>query len=122
MNTTGGKRDYWFSLDGREFEIEVANVFCRLGYETRICKQGGDRGIDIELWKNNKKEIVQCKAHKNKVAPTVARDLYGTMKANGIEKAYLVTLNGGTSGTVEFCLLHNIEIWDIRDIIKHQDK
>lgn len=116
------KVEFWFSLNGRNFEIEVANVFKKMGYNTRICKQGGDKGIDIDLFKfDGTREIVQCKAHKNKISPSVARDLYGTMNANNVRKAYLVTLNGATSGTIDFCLKHNIEIWDVVDIIKHQN-
>ena len=116
------KVEFWFSLNGREFEIEIANIFRKLGYSARVCKQGGDKGIDINLSKlDGTREIVQCKAHKNKISPSVARDLYGTMTANNIDKAYLVTLNGATSGTIDFCRRHNIEVWDVVDIIKHQD-
>ena len=116
------KMDFWFSLNGREFEIEIANIFKKMDYQIILCKQGGDKGIDIEIFKNGIHEIIQCKAHKNKVSPSVARDLYGTMNANSVKKAYLITLNGATSGTIDFCRKHNIEIWDIDDILRHQDE
>ena len=116
------KIDFWFSLNGREFEIEIANIFNNMGYQTSICKQGGDEGVDIDIFKDGKHEIIQCKAHKSKISPSVARDLYGTMNANKVDKAYLITLHGATSGTIDFCRKHNIEIWDIDGILRHQEK
>lgn len=111
------KKDFWYSLDGRKFEIEIANIFKKIGYKTKICKQGGDEGVDIEIEKNGNKEIIQCKAHKAKVSPSVARDLLGTMLNKKVNHAYLVTLNGGTAGTIDFCKKNNITLWDIDDII-----
>lgn len=116
------RKEYWYVMSGRKFEISISHIFKNMGYDTKICKQGGDEGIDIEIFKNGIHEIIQCKAHKNKVSPSVARDLYGTMNANNVKKAYLITLNGATSGTIEFCRKHNIEIWDIDDILRHQDE
>ena len=112
-------KDFWTKLDGREFEKEIANIFRRIGYKATVCKQGGDEGIDIELEKNNEKEIVQCKAHKSKISPSVARDLCGTMINANVKHAYLVTLHGGTTGTIDFCRKNNITIWDVDDIIKY---
>ena len=71
--------DYWMSLDGHQFEDEVASVFRRNGYKATVSKQGGDGGIDIILEKDGVKTAVQCKAHKSLIGPSVARDLLGTM-------------------------------------------
>ena len=114
-------KEFWFKLDGREFENEIAKIFRRNGYKATVCKQGGDEGIDIELEKNNEREIVQCKAHKSKISPSVARDLCGTMLNSNVKHAYLVTLHGGTSGTIDFCRKNNITIWDIDDIMKYNN-
>ena len=115
------KKNFWYSLNGREFEIEISNIFLKLGYETTICKQGGDEGIDIKIKKDGIWEIIQCKAHKSKISPTVARDLLGTMINSNVSHAYLITLNGGTSGTIDFCRKNNITLWDVDDIIKHHE-
>ena len=116
------QKESWLVMSGRKFEISIAHIFKSMGYETKICKQGGDEGVDIEIFKDGKHEIIQCKAHKSKISPSVARDLYGTMNANKVDKAYLITLHGATSGTIDFCRKHNIEIWDIDDILRHQEK
>lgn len=113
------KKDFWIKLDGRKFEIEIARIFKKLGYKTKICKQGGDEGVDLEIEKEGVLEIVQCKAHKAKVSPSVARDLLGTMLNKKVNHSYLVTLNGGTTGTIDFCKKNNITLWDIDDIIRY---
>ena len=111
------KVDFWDKLSGRGFEIEVANLFGKQGYKSTICKQGGDGGVDIELKKGDSLIAVQCKAHHNKISPGVARDLLGTVVAGGYSAGYLVTLNGGTEGTIKFCKDTGITLLDKYDLI-----
>lgn len=114
---------FWFGLNGREFEKEVCKIFNLLGYKAYLCKQGGDGGVDIDLYEQNGNHfIVQCKAHKSKIAPSVARDLCGTMTSKKAKGAYLVTLLGGTENTIEFCRENNIIIWDIKDLMRLTNK
>lgn len=110
---------YWRSLSGRNFEIELANLFKSKGFKVNITKQGGDGGIDLII-KNSKSDYtigIQCKAHRKKIPPYVARDLLGTIKSFKYEKGFLITLEGGTTGTIDFCKRNNILIWDVNDII-----
>lgn len=111
---------YWRSLSGRQFEIELANLFKSKGFKVSITKQGGDGGLDLILRNNGNDYIigVQCKAHKSKISPYVARDLLGTIKSFDFDKGYLITLEGGTSGTIDFCKKNGIHIWDVNDIIR----
>lgn len=111
---------FWFGLSGRGFETEVCKIFNSMGYKAYLCKQGGDGGVDIDLYdKNGEHCIVQCKAHKAKISPGVARDLYGTMTALKVNRGYLVTLLGGTEGTIDFCRKNGISLLDINDLIKY---
>jgi HJR/Mrr/RecB family endonuclease len=50
------------------------------------------------LYKDGKKIVVQCKAHRNPVGPNVVRELYGTMFHAGADAAKLVALGGFTQG------------------------
>ena len=115
------KKDFWYRLSGRQFEIEISSIFKKQGYKTKVCKQGGDEGVDVEIEKNGVIEIIQCKNHKSKVSPSVARDLLGTMVSKNVSHSYLITLNGGTSGTLDFCNKNNITLWDVDDIIKYAE-
>jgi restriction system protein len=108
-------------MSGRNFEISVAKLFKRAGFEVEICKQGGDGGVDLLLKKDGDISCVQCKAHNNKISPSVARDLLGTMLSLQAIQGYLVTFFGGTQGTIDFCKKNNLILWDIEDILKFQD-
>jgi len=95
------------NLTWREFESLSEEFFKKKGYRT-ILKggSGGDDGIDIEVYRENKKYIVQCKHWKEKsVGVAIVREMFGVMidqKADGVKivtssrftkKAYLF-ING----------------------------
>ena len=70
------QKDFWKSLNGREFEKELANIYDMKGYTVELTPPSGDQGIDIVLHKQGIKKIVQCKAHSKPVGPAIARDLF----------------------------------------------
>lgn len=113
------EKNYWMFLSGRSFEIEVANLFRSKGFIVNLTKQGGDGGIDLVIKNRDSSFIigVQCKAHRSKIPPYIARDLLGTIISFKYNKGYLITLEGGTQGTIDFCKKNNIVIWDVNDIV-----
>ena len=116
------EKEYWYHLDGHQFEKEVAQIFRKEGFDTKVSRIGADGGIDIIISKNNKRYAVQCKAHASKISESVARDLYGVLHAKKFDGGYLVTLNGASSKTKEFCRKNRdkpIIIWTIKDILEH---
>lgn len=119
------EKDFWYRLDGHEFEKEIAKVFKKLGYTTKVSRIGADGGVDIVLTKDDKKYAVQCKAHSDKISESVARDLYGVLHAKNFDGGFLVTLNGVSSNTRRFCSSRKdkpIEIWTINEILKNHNK
>lgn len=114
------KEEYWRGMNGRTFEKEINDLFLRRGYKTKLCKGGGDGGVDIIALKDKTRIAIQCKAHAKKISPSIARDLLGTISANGFSKGYLITLNGGTNGTIDFCKNNGLILWDIKDILEFQ--
>ncbi len=112
--------NFWYGLDGHTFEQEVAKLFRKEGYHATVSKIGADGGIDIILTKGGKKYAVQCKAHNKKISEGVARDLYGVLHAKNYDGGYLVTLNGVSSKTYQFCKTRKdkpIIIWTIKTIL-----
>jgi len=115
------KAEYWYSLDGFEFENEVSNLFAKSGQFINVFKTKGtgDGGIDLILTHNDgTKVIVQCKAHKKEIGPHTVRDLYGTMQSEGIKDGVLISLSGVSSGARDFIKDKNISIVDVNGIIK----
>ena len=115
------EKEFWYSLDGHSFENEIAKIFKKEGFDTKISKVGADGGVDIVVSKNHKRYAVQCKAHTSKISESVARDLYGVLHSKNFDGGYLITLNGTSSKTKEFCENNKdkpIIIWTINDILK----
>ncbi len=82
--------EFWKSLTGKQFEHEFASVLNRNGYDIeKVTRGSGDGGVDIIAHKGWHKVVVQCKAHKNPVGPSVVRDLYGAMKHAKAKRAVL---------------------------------
>ena len=108
------KRDYWIEQDGYEFERSIAHLFAGLGYYVELTNKTGDEGVDMFL---NNNTVVQCKATKSSVSPSVVRDLYGTMKHFKAQKGILVSTGGFTSGSIDFAMGKNIELWDMDKIL-----
>ena len=94
--------DYWSSVDPYEFEREIALLFKKHGFNTKVTKGSGDGGIDIFLKKDGEKSIVQCKRYQSKVGPSTVRDLYGAMVGGGYNAGYVVCPSGFSKKAFEF--------------------
>jgi len=122
------QKNYWMQMDGRTFEIEVAKLFQLNKYETLLSPKGADGGVDIIVKKDNKKYAVQCKAHKNKISESVARDLHGVLYSDNFSGGFLISLSGFSSKTKEFCNsktkknIYMLELEDIIDIVNGDKK
>lgn len=96
------KKDWWFSLDGWEFEEEVARVFRLNGYKVKVTKKTGDGGTDLIMYKDNYKYLVQCKHYTNEVPIEPIRALNGIKDDFGADKLILVASSGITKAGKEF--------------------
>jgi len=82
-------------MQPNEFEEYIAKMFTGLGFQTRLVGGSGDGGIDIEMTKNGRRHLVQCKKFiTRKVNPHDVRDFYGAMGDRHIDgKGFIVTTN-----------------------------
>lgn len=118
--------DFWNSLDGFEFEKEIAKLFRKQGYDATVTSATGDGGVDIILRKNGERIAVQCKHHAKPVGPNDVRALQGVVAAQNYSKGFFISLNGYTSsvyyevrsGRVKIGLL---ELNDILQMAKEDD-
>lgn len=109
---------YWFALSPLDFEEAVGQLFQEKGYEVKTTAYSGDNGVDLFLWKDGKKYVVQCKTHKKVLGPNTVRDLYGTMTAEGAQEAFLVAPSGFSKATKQYCSGKPIKLIDIDDLTK----
>ena len=71
---------FWRNLSWREFEIEIARLFLRMGFNSHATKATGDSGVDVILSDEDERKIlVQCKHHARPVGPAIVREMIGTI-------------------------------------------
>ncbi|MCK6685038.1 MAG: restriction endonuclease [Thermoanaerobaculia bacterium] len=108
-----GKEDYILRLTPREFEEYCALVFRGMGYEASVTRYSGDGGVDIELRKEGKKGVAQCKHQKAPVGVNVVRELFGAQKASGAAFSAILTTARLTGGARKFCNIHRIQVFEL---------
>jgi len=90
--------------DWREFEFEVAGRFRKDRWSVDVTPGQKDGGYDIELWKDGRMAIAECKrwgAGSNVGVPSV-RALYGVMKSEHASKAFFITTSDFTCAARDF--------------------
>ena len=113
------ERQWWWTLDGWQFEQEVANVFRINGYKATVTKGSGDGGVDIILKKDNYTAIVQCKHYQNPVPPEPIRALWGCKDDFNADEVILVASSGITDMGAKFVQNKpNFKVLNLDDIIK----
>lgn len=112
------ERQWWWTLDGWQFEQEVANVFRINGYNAKVTKGSGDGGVDIILKKDGRTSIVQCKHYQNPVPPEPIRALWGCKDDFGADEVILVASSGITDMGARFVQNKpNFKVLNLDDII-----
>ena len=110
--------DYWLSLNGTEFEREMARVLRALGYRVKSTPGSGDGGVDLILTRSGKTIVVQCKAHKNPVGPAIARELFGSMIHFKADQAILACTGGFTGGVKDFVRDKPIGLISLSELVR----
>lgn len=111
------ERDYWFSLDGHQFEEAFTNVLKKFPYRRVVKTRGsGDGGVDIIITKSDGDLVyLQCKAHKKPVGPEPVRALRGVA---GDKKCALINLGGFTVGAMRDAQRLGVKLLDVNDVLK----
>lgn len=111
---------FWTSLNGFEFENEIAKLYRKQGYDAQVTSKTGDGGVDIIITKGTQRIAVQCKHHAKPVGPNDVRALQGVVASQNYSSGIFISLNGYTT-TVHQEVLNGkvkIELLDLRDILQ----
>lgn len=113
---------YWLSMNGWQFEKEVAKLYEAHGYEAVVTKGSDDGGIDIFLTKDGVKLGVQCKNYHKPAAQVVIRELAGAMLHENLDGGIVIASSGYTKRAKEFAENKPIELLNINDVLRmHAD-
>ena len=117
--TSWAQQEWWWSLDGWQFEQEVAKIFISKGYNATVTRATGDGGVDIILEKDGFRSIVQCKHHNNPVGPNDARALWGCKDDFQADEVILIASSGITKGAADYINNKpNYTVYTLDDIIE----
>lgn len=109
-------------LHWRNFEELVAEAYRRRGYKVTEGSYGADGGIDLELRKENKVVLVQCKQWKTqKIGVSVIREMYGVLIAEKASRFIIIGSGKFTQQAKDFAVDKPIELIDgltLLDLIK----
>ncbi len=109
---------FWRSLSGLQFEDEIANLYRKQGYDAQKTRITGDGGVDIILNKDNKRIIVQCKAHNKKISIGVARELVASMQDFNADEGIIACLEGATKPVLDYIKNKNIVVISLSEIMQ----
>jgi restriction system protein len=108
------------ALSWQEFEWLVSEAYRRKGYS--VVERGGnapDGGVDIELRKDGRKTIVQCKRwNAFKVNVSMVREAYGVMVAEGAEECIFVASGRYTRDAKLFAKGKPIQLIEGQDLLE----
>jgi hypothetical protein len=114
------QEQYWRGLSGVAFENELARLFRGLGYQVSQTPRTGDGGVDLILLKNDRKTVVQCKAHDKKIPIGVARELVASIQDFKADDAIIACLEGVTGPVQQYIAAKPIRVIDVRGILSLQ--
>lgn len=107
---------YWQGLACWAFEEELYSLLVARGCPAALTRRSGDGGVDVVACVKGSETWVQCKRYRGKVGVPVARELYGVMAREGIERGVIAAPGGFTEGAVSFANQAGIELWDARKL------
>ena len=100
------RRPNLMDLTPSEFESLIANLFGKMGLETRQTQASRDGGVDCVAYDPRPilggKVVIQAKRYKHTVGVSAVRDLFGTLQNEGASKGILVTTSGYGKAAFDF--------------------
>lgn len=88
----------------RDFERLVGEAFRQQGYDIEETGLGGaDGGVDLVLWRDGRRTLVQCKQWRRERVPVnVVREMYGLLVHHQADAVCIAALGGFTPDAARF--------------------
>ncbi len=115
------RESWWQQLSGTDFEMELAALLAKRGFEVKHTGGRGDDGVDLIISAVGKTVAIQCKAHAACIGPGPVRELYGSLIHIGADEAWLVTTSDFSLSAREFARNKPLRLLTIREILNRPD-
>jgi len=122
LKSTSTKKRYTIDdidlMDGQEFEKFVAELFSKIGFETKITKATGDQGIDIIASKDGDNIGIQAKCYSSTVGNGAIQEAVAGKNFYRLDKAMVITNNFFTDSARQLANANSIILWDRNNLIE----
>jgi hypothetical protein len=107
------------ALSPKAFEAFIAALFRAYGHQAQVSGGNSDHGVDVVIYNDRgEKWIAQCKRYRGSVGEPIIRDLYGTMRHEQAQRAYLITTGSLTEQAVDWAEGKPIVLYDGVGLVK----
>ena len=113
-----------FSDCPTDFEVFCAELFDKMGYDTKVTSKTNDGGYDIILKKDNKISIVECKCYgiNHSIGRPLIQKLVGANQEVKADNMKFVTTSKFSKEAINFSNETNVELIDGNKLIELIDK
>ena len=122
LKTTSSKNRYTIDdvdlMNGQEFEKFVAELFSKMGFETKITKATGDQGIDIIASKDGDKIGIQAKCYSSTLGNGAIQEVAAGKNYYRLDKAMVITNNFFTDSARQLARANSIILWDRNNLME----
>ena len=99
-------------MSGQEFELAIANIFKKMGYQTSMTPVTGDQGIDIIAVKNGTRIGIQTKCYTGKVGNSAVQEVVAGKQYYSVNRCMVITNSTFTPSAVKLAAANNVILWD----------
>lgn len=99
-------------MSGREFEIFIAELFRKMGYETKVTPESNDQGIDVIATKRETSIAIQAKCYSGVVGNHAIMEAVAGKNYYNADKCMVITNSTFTKSAKELAQKNNVTLWD----------
>lgn len=97
-------------LSGHEFEGLVANLFDKMGYESRVTSGSGDQGADVIASNSFETLAIQAKHYEGKVSNSAVQEASAAVNYYNADRAMVITTSSFTKSAETLADSNNVEL------------
>lgn len=109
MNLTK-KIDELLELTPREFEEYIGILYKKMGFYSEVTQYSNDKGVDVVLFKDSVKYVIQCKRYKGTVGSPEIQKFIGAMEHAKADRGIFVTTGMFSFEAEKMASEHPIEL------------
>lgn len=109
-------------MDGRDFEIFIAEFFEKRGYEVELTPSSGDYGIDVIIKSEFSKVGIQTKCYNDKVPNAAVQEAVTGISHYGLDKAMVITNSYFQPSAIRLAKDNKVILWNRDKLIEELNR